>query len=246
MSNLVIDADGLTKRYGDFLAVDDLDLKVYEGEVFGIIGPNGAGKTTSIEMITAFRKPDKGRVKVLGLDAQKDFYQLRERIGVQLQHSSLYEKLKVKEVLTLFASYYKRNRSIEELISMLQLEKYLNKSIKHLSGGWKQRVSFALALINDPDIVFLDEPTTGLDPEIRRDIWHIVQKIKAEGKTIILTTHYMEEAQFLCDRIGVFNKGKMVACGSKKELVKHLPGQEGNLEDVYMNLTGVMREEVRA
>lgn len=240
----IIEIQGLTKRYGDRTAVDNLSLKVYKGEILGIIGPNGAGKTTTIEMLTGFRKPDAGTIQMLGIDPVANPYRVKEKIGVLLQSTGFYDKIKVKEALELFASYYQKKRPIQELITLLGLKDHLHKYVKKLSGGLRQRVAIAIALVNDPEIVFLDEPSTGLDPEVRREFWTIIRKLKGEGKTIILTTHYMEEAQQLSDRIAVFKSGKILACDTPERLISHLPYGKGTLEDVYLSMTGLMREEV--
>lgn len=240
---IVIQAEKLTKLYGGQEAVSQIDFTVTKGEIFGIIGPNGAGKTTAVEMMSGYRKPSSGTVRVLDLDPVADWKELKEKIGVVLQHTNFYDKLKVKEVLELFASYYKKTRSVDEIVGMLDLSPYMSKYVKKLSGGWKQRLAIAIALINDPDIIFLDEPSTGLDPEVRAKLWRIFKKMKQEGKTLVLTTHYMEEAQRLCDRVAVFRAGVIAACDNPYELIGQWVPSEGTLEDVYLSLTGAARGE---
>lgn len=219
----VVECEHLTKRYGDLIAVNDVSFRVEEGEIFGLVGPNGAGKTTLIEIIEGLRKPDGGSIKALGLDPTKEADELHEKIGVQLQTTSIQPNIKVKEALELFASFYQRPAdNTEELLSRLSLEDKANTRFKKLSGGLQQRVAIALALVNDPEILFLDELTTGLDPQSRRNVWNLAESIRAQGKTIFLTTHYMEEAEKLCDRVGIIDYGRIIALDTPRNLVENL------------------------
>ncbi|UGB28919.1 ABC transporter ATP-binding protein [Metabacillus sp. B2-18] len=229
----VIELEHIVKSYGDVKAVDGMTLQVRKGEVLGIIGANGAGKSTTLEMMMGLRKPDSGSVKVLGKDMITASNELKQKIGIQLQQTALYDRIKVKEALNLFSSYYEKRRDLNEIISTLDLEPYLNKYIKNLSGGWQQRTSLALALVNDPEIIFLDEPTTGLDPQARLELWKAINKFRGEGKTIILSTHYMDEAQRHCDRIAIIKQGKLVACDEPIQLIQSLTCK-GSMEDVYL------------
>ncbi len=239
----VIEVDAVEKAYGTTKAVDGISFTVSQQEIFGVIGANGAGKTTTLEMIMGLRVPDKGNIKVLGHDVVKNTDQIKQKIGIQLQQTSLYDRIKVKEALELFASYYDKTRDPQEIIQLLGLEPYLNKYVKKLSGGWQQRTALALALINDPDIIFLDEPTTGLDPQARRDLWDVILKLRDEGKTIVLSTHYMEEAQRHCDRIAVIKKGRLVDCDTPEGLIRRLPEGKGTMDDVYLQLAVEQKEE---
>ncbi|MDI5976414.1 ABC transporter ATP-binding protein [Amycolatopsis magusensis] len=215
----IIEVYGLRKRYGDKLAVDGVSFSVERGEIFGILGPNGAGKTTTVEILEGLRKPDEGTVSVLGLDPQRDTAELRQRLGVQLQESELPEKLKVREALDLYASFYRNPADPERLLADLGLTDKRDTAYKKLSGGQKQRLSIALALIGSPEVAVLDELTTGLDPQARRDTWELIDAIRASGVTIVLVTHFMEEAERLCDRIAVIDAGRVVAIDSPAGLV---------------------------
>ena len=230
----VIELYDIRKSYGNVKAVDGISIEVYKGEVLGIIGANGAGKTTTLEMMMGLRKPDSGSVRVLGMDITKQTNEIKQKIGIQLQQTALYDRIKVKEALQLFSSYYSKTRDINEIIETLGLRPYLNKYVKNLSGGWQQRTSLALALINDPEIIFLDEPTTGLDPQARLELWGCINKFRAEGKTIVLTTHYMDEAQRHCDRIGIIKQGKLVSIDQPKNLIATLGVHDASMEDVYL------------
>jgi ABC-2 type transport system ATP-binding protein len=210
---------GLTKRYGDVQAVAGVDFDVAAGEIFGLLGPNGAGKTTTVEILEGLRAPDDGEVTVLGIDVARGADELKPRIGVSLQTAALYPKLTVTEVLDLFRSFYPRARPTAELIEALDLGERRNAQTNVLSGGQRQRLGVALALINDPELVFLDEPTTGLDPAARRSLWDLVLGMKASGRTILLTTHYMEEAEVLCDRLAIMDHGRIIDMGTVDELV---------------------------
>ncbi len=220
----VIEVKDLTKKYnagdGKLVAVDKISFEVQKGEVFGLLGENGAGKTTTLEMIEGLRKPTDGEIKVLGHDVVHEVQDIKEKIGVQLQSSAYYDYLKLREILDLFGSFYQKHLDPDDLFKMVGLESKANQYIKNLSGGQKQRFSIIASLINDPDIVFLDEPTTGLDPIGRRNTWDIIAKIKGKGKTIILTTHYMEEAEILCDRVAIMEKGKIITIGKPHKLIE--------------------------
>jgi ABC-2 type transport system ATP-binding protein len=207
------------KNYGAVHAVDGISFDVAPGEVFGLLGPNGAGKTTTVEMLEGLRSPDSGHLEVLGIDVARNPDDLKERVGVTLQTAELYPKLTIVEVLDLFRSFYKRSLPTEQLIDFLDLGERRNAQTRQLSGGQRQRLAVALALVNDPEVIFLDEPTTGLDPAARRSLWDLVQKLQAQGKTILLTTHYMEEAEVLCDRLAIMDHGRILALGTVKELV---------------------------
>ena len=207
------------KRYGAVQAVDGVSFEVAPGEVFGLLGPNGAGKTTTVEMLEGLRAPDSGQLEVLGIDVARNPDDLKQRVGVTLQTAELYPKLTVIEVLDLFRSFYKRSLPTNQLIEFLDLGERRTAQTRQLSGGQRQRLAVALALVNDPEVIFLDEPTTGLDPAARRSLWDLVQKLQGQGKTILLTTHYMEEAEVLCDRLAIMDHGKILALGTVNELV---------------------------
>jgi ABC-2 type transport system ATP-binding protein len=218
----IIEVDGLVKRYGDYTAVNGIRFEVMQGEVFGLLGPNGAGKTTTMEMIEGLRLPDGGTAKVAGYDTRKDLKKVKEVIGVQLQSTSLFDLLKVSEIAQMYASFYTKTVPIGPLLEEVLLKEKLNDRVKNLSGGQKQRLAIALALVNDPQIIFLDEPTTGLDPQARRTLWDIILSLKARGKTIVLSTHYMDEAHVLCDRICLMDRGEIVALDTPRNLVLNL------------------------
>ncbi|MBS8263841.1 ABC transporter ATP-binding protein [Mesobacillus boroniphilus] len=246
----IVDVKGLKKRYGSFTAVKGVSFQVKKGEIFGLLGPNGAGKTTTIEMLVGLRKPEEGTATLSGFDVIKEVNKVKEVIGVQLQSTSLFELLKVEEILNLYGSFYPTHVDIDGLIGDMLLTEKRKDRIKGLSGGQKQRLAIALALIHDPDIVFLDEPTTGLDPQARRTLWDIVLRLKERGKTIILSTHYMDEAHVLCDRIGIMDQGELIALDTPTNLVKKLQSTssvEFHLsnppeQDWFMKMDGV--EEV--
>jgi ABC-2 type transport system ATP-binding protein len=215
--------DGLVKRFADVTAVNGLDLQVFTGECFGLLGPNGAGKTTTIEILEGLTAADEGFVELLGQQWNKsDDRALRERIGVQLQETQLAEKVTVVETVRLFRSFYKRGHSVDEVIRTVALEEKRNARVGKLSGGQKQRLAVACALVSDPELLFLDEPTTGLDPQARLSLWDIVEKFRDRGGTILLTTHYMEEATRLCDRVAIMDHGKVIALGTPAELIESL------------------------
>jgi ABC-2 type transport system ATP-binding protein len=245
-----IAVENLHKRYKDNHAVRGVSFSVKKGEIFGIVGPNGAGKTTTIEIMEGLRKRDSGTVEILGLDPDKDGAELRQRIGVQFQSTSIQEKMKVREAIQLFASFYRKNADIDRIIRSLGIADKLNAYFKDLSGGWKQRVTLALATIHDPEIIFLDEPSTGLDPQARRELWDLIRWLREEGKTIVVTTHYMEEAERLCDRVAMFRLGQVAALDTPKRLVaqlataNYLSFESDNAElDMIRTIPGVERVE---
>ena len=235
--------DALHKRYGDIVAVDGLSLTVQRGECFGLLGPNGAGKTTTIEILEGLLEPDEGEVEVLGLRWRTHAVELRQRLGIQLQETQLADKLTVAETIRLFRSFYRRGRTVEELMQIVELEGKRDSWVIKLSGGQKQRLALACALAGAPDLLFLDEPTTGLDPQSRRQLWGVLDRFRADGGTIVLTTHYMDEAQVLCDRVAIVDQGRVIALGTPQELIAKLTAprvitHHGTLEDVFMSLTG--------
>jgi ABC-2 type transport system ATP-binding protein len=225
MTTPVIEVSGIRKAYGKLVAVDDVSLAVFDGEIFGLIGPNGAGKTTTMECVEGIRTPDRGTISVLGLDPFRDVYKLQELIGVQLQQAQLQKRIKVWEAVHLWASLYKKKPAVgEQLLEQLGLTEKRDAWFMTLSGGQKQRLFIALALINDPEVVFLDELTTGLDPQARRAIWELVRGIRARGKTVFLTTHLMEEAERLCDRVAIIEHGRIIDIDKPERLVaRHCP-----------------------
>ena len=225
MTHPAIRITNIRKTYGALVAVDDVSLEVNDGEIFGLIGPNGAGKTTTMECVEGIRTPDRGTITVLGLDPFRDVYKLQERIGVQLQQAQLQKRIKVWEAVHLWASLYRKQPRIgDQLLEQLGLVEKRNAWFMTLSGGQKQRLFIALALINDPDVVFLDELTTGLDPQARRAIWELVRGIRVQGKTVFLTTHLMEEAERLCDRVAIIEHGRIIDIGRPADLVdRHCP-----------------------
>ena len=212
----------LRKQFPNVVAVDGVDLAVAAGEVFGLLGPNGAGKTTTLEMIEGLTPPDAGEIEIGGLDWRHHGPQIRARIGVQLQATSLYNKITPREALDLFGSYYPRRRPTDELLALVQLEDKADAYHVTLSGGQAQRLALALALVNDPEVVFLDEPTAGLDPQGRRSLWEVVRGMKGAGRTVMLTTHYMDEAEVLCDRLAILDHGKILRAGTPAELIASL------------------------
>src|SRR5580693_2907567 len=218
MANFIIQVENLVKSYGDVEAVRGVSFNVEEGEVFGLLGPNGAGKTTTVEILEGLRDPDGGRVSVCGLDPQRDTSALKHEIGAALQSTSLPDKIRVMEALRLFASFYKRGRKPEELLKRFGLEEKRNTFYSQLSGGQKQRLALAMALVNDPKVVFLDEPTAGLDPQVRREIYDIIEELRRDKKTVLMTTHYIEEAERLCDRVAIVDHGKIIKAGTPREL----------------------------
>ena len=219
---LAVECTGLRKSYADVVAVDGLDLTIARGEIFGLLGPNGAGKTTTIEILEGLLTPDEGRVSVLGLRWGADDRQLRQRLGIQLQEAQLNEKLSVIETLRLFRSFYHQGAEIDDLLAEVELESKRSALVGKLSGGQRQRLSVACALVGQPDLLFLDEPTTGLDPQSRRQLWTILERFNNRGGTILLTTHYMEEAASLSHRVAIVDRGKMIALDTPAALVRSL------------------------
>jgi ABC-2 type transport system ATP-binding protein len=244
---------GLKKSYGDVVAVDGLDLEMMAGECFGLIGPNGAGKTTTIEICEGLLERDSGQLEVLGMTWESDGDRLREKLGIQLQDTQLSEKLTVSETLRLFRSFYTVGRDIDEVIDVVELGEKRNARVGTLSGGQKQRLAIACALVGNPDLLFLDEPTTGLDPQSRRQLWSLIENFKSSGRSILLTTHYMDEAEKLCDRVAIVDHGHVIALGTPGELIASIGAtipeppprvSAHSLEDVFVALTGrTLRDE---
>ncbi|MCH7705709.1 MAG: ABC transporter ATP-binding protein [Chloroflexi bacterium] len=218
-----IQVENLTKRYGDLTAVDDISFSIHEGEVFGILGPNGAGKTTTLEVIEGLLSPTSGRTLVMGMDTHRESEEVKRHIGVQLQASAYFEYLTLREILDLFGRFYPRRLSPEDLLDKVGLTEKADTTVGKLSGGQKQRFAIAAALINDPEVVFLDEPTTGLDPQARRNLWDFIHVMSEDGRTVVLTTHYMEEAEYLCHRVAIMDQAKIVALDTPSNLVRALP-----------------------
>lgn len=253
MKETIIKVKGLVKKYGDFTAVKGISFEVKEGEIFGLLGPNGAGKSTTLEIIETLRNKTSGEVWVNGFDLDKQPDEIKKIIGVQLQTSGYYPNLNLVELLNLFNGLYNREADPIALLEMVNLKDKAKAKVKELSGGQKQRFSIATTLINDPKIVFLDEPTTGLDPQARRNLWELVKNIRDKGATVIITTHYMDEAEVLCDRVAIIDAGKIIALETPDHLIDDLvisgferkkEVKKANLEDVFINLTGhSLREE---
>ena len=247
MDQIIISVDNLVKNYGNFQAVKGISFEVYEGEIFGLLGPNGAGKSTTLEIIETLREKTSGKIFVNGIDLDKEPNEIKKIIGVQLQTSGFYPGLNLVELMDLFAGLYNRKVDAMELLEMVNLRDKAKSKVKELSGGQKQRFSIATTLINDPKIVFLDEPTTGLDPQARRNLWDLVKQIRSRGTTVIITTHYMDEAEFLCDRVAIIDSGNIVAMASPDKMIDDLVAtgferpkemKHANLEDVFIHLTG--------
>ena len=217
---------GLHKAFADVKAVDGIDLEVQRGECFGLLGPNGAGKTTTIEICEGLTDPDAGTVELLGLNWKSGSKELRQRIGIQLQETQFPDKLTVEETIRLFRSFFRNGMSVDESVKLAQLEEKRRSRVGGLSGGQKQRLAMATALVGDPELLFLDEPTTGLDPQARRHLWDLVEELKQAGRTIILTTHYMDEAERLCDRVAIMDHGKVIALGTPQQLIATLGGED--------------------
>ena len=246
---LALEVRSLTKRFGSVKAVNGLDLAVRAGECFGLLGPNGAGKTTTIEICEGLLAPDSGDVLVLGRRWNGDDRALRERLGIQLQETQFSEKVTVEETIALFRSFFRTGPPVEDVIGFVQLEEKRTARVGTLSGGQKQRLSVACALAGDPELLFLDEPTTGLDPQARRQLWELVERLKASGRTIVLTTHYMEEADRLCDRVAIVDHGQVIALGTPRSLTRslgaeqvvevELSGDDGMGESVFTGTAGV-------
>ena len=253
MKETIIKVKDLVKNYGNFQAVKGISFDVKEGEIFGLLGPNGAGKSTTLEVIETLREKTTGEVWVNSFDLDKDPDEIKMIIGVQLQTSGYYPNLKLVELITLFNGLYNRNVDPMSLLEIVNLKDKANAKVKELSGGQKQRFSVATTLINDPKIVFLDEPTTGLDPQARRNLWDLVRSIRDKGTTVIITTHYMDEAEVLCDRVAIIDAGKIIAMDSPDRLINNLVStgferpkevKKANMEDVFISLTGhSLREE---
>jgi ABC-2 type transport system ATP-binding protein len=226
LSSAALRCEKLVKQYGSVTAVDGLDLEVRRGECFGLLGPNGAGKTTTVEIFEGLTDPTSGDVEVLGLRWGAQESELRQRLGISLQETHLPDRLTVEETLRMFRSFYAQGRPIDEVLALVELQDKRGSWTEKLSGGQKQRLAVACALVSDPEVLFLDEPTTGLDPQSRRQLWDVVLQFKARGRTVLLTTHYMDEAERLCDRVAVVDKGKVIALGSPQELIAGLGGHE--------------------
>jgi ABC-2 type transport system ATP-binding protein len=253
MERTIISVQNLVKNYGSFEAVKGISFDVQEGEIFGLLGPNGAGKSTTLEIIETLREKTSGKVFVDGLDIDKDPHEIKKIIGVQLQTSGFYPVLNLVELIDLFAGLYNRKADAMELLDRVNLRDKARSKVKELSGGQKQRFSIATTMINDPRIIFLDEPTTGLDPQARRNLWDLIRDIRKKGTTVILTTHYLDEAEYLCDRVAIVDAGKIVAMNTPDRLIDELVAtgferpkevKKANLEDVFIHLTGrSLREE---
>lgn len=247
MNQPIISVKDLVKNYDSFEAVKGISFEVYEGEIFGLLGPNGAGKSTTLEIIETLREKTRGNIIVNGIDLDKNPQEIKKIIGVQLQTSGYYPGLNLIELIDLFAGLYNRKASAMDLLEMVNLKDKARSKVKELSGGQKQRFSIATTLINDPKIIFLDEPTTGLDPQARRNLWDLVKQIQKRGTTVIITTHYMDEAEYLCDRVAIIDSGKIVAMATPDKLIDDLVAtgferpkevKQANLEDVFIHLTG--------
>lgn len=247
LDDIIISVENLCKKYGRFKAVEQLSFQVKRGEIFGLLGPNGAGKSTTLEIMEMLRSKTSGKVFIDGMDIDKNATDIKEIIGVQLQNAGYYPRLKLTEIIHLFAGLYNRKVDARNLLAKMQLQDKANNLFKELSGGQKQRFSLAITLINHPKIIFLDEPTTGLDPQARRNLWRLIQDIKAMGTTIIITTHYMDEAEVLCDRVAIMDSGKLIRLATPEELIddllltgfkKDVVTKPANLEDVFIHLTG--------
>ncbi|REJ80969.1 MAG: ABC transporter ATP-binding protein [Bacteroidetes bacterium] len=247
MPDKIIEVRDLKKNYGPVAALQGIDFTVYAGEIFGLLGPNGAGKTTTLEIMETLLRADSGSVSVCGFDVEKHPSEIKRRIAVQLQSSGYYPNLTLRELLELFSGLYNVKSNPQSLLEIVGLEEKGNARYKHLSGGQKQRFSICTTLIHNPEVIFLDEPTTGLDPQARRNLWKLIQSIRSKGTTIVLTTHYMEEAEQLCDRVLIIDSGKVIASGAPSDLIDNLVSEgfkrevsvkSASLEDVFISLTG--------
>lgn len=245
--DIIINVDSLSKSYGGKKVVNGVSFTVARGEIFGILGPNGAGKTTTLEMLEALRPIDSGSAEIDGIDVIKQPKRIKEIIGIQLQSTNFYDRLSLHEQLNMFASLYGKTIDADALLNKVQLSEKSKSYVEQLSGGQKQRFAIASTLVNRPKVLFLDEPTTGLDPQARRNLWDLIKEIRDEGITIVLTTHYMEEAEILCDRLAIMDEGKIVTIDSPKNLIHQLLDrgfkkkqvvEQANLEDVFIDLTG--------
>lgn len=243
----IITVKNLSKKYGDFEAVKGVSFEVYKGEIFGFLGPNGAGKTTTLEIIETLRDETEGEVEVAGYSVNNQPELVKRVIGVQLQAAGFYPSLKLTEILDLFAAVYDVQTNSRELLDKVQLSDKANSKVNQLSGGQKQRFSIATTLVNKPLVVFLDEPSTGLDPQARRNLWELIKQIRDEGTTVVLTTHFMDEAEYLCDRVAIIDEGKILKLDTPDNLIDNLikdgfkkpkPKKEASLEDVFLHLTG--------
>jgi ABC-2 type transport system ATP-binding protein len=244
---IIIKVRDLKKSYGNVEAVRGISFDVFEGEIFGLLGPNGAGKTTTLEIMETLRDKDAGEVWINGFNVESDRNQIKQRIGVQLQESGYYPNLKLAETLELFAGLYNTHVKVVEILRKMGLEEKAHSRVDKLSGGQKQRFSLCTTLVNDPKIIFLDEPTVGLDPQARRNLWELIREIRKKGTTVVMTTHYLDEAEYLCDRVGIMDEGWIVKIGSPDELINDLirtgfkrnkKAKEATLEDVFLELTG--------
>jgi ABC-2 type transport system ATP-binding protein len=247
MADTILKIRNLTKRYGDKPAVDNISLDVKKGEIFGILGPNGAGKTTTLEMIETLRSIDEGRITVAGLDVESQPNEVKKIIGVQPQSPSFQDKQKLFEIIEMFAAAYGERVNVQEFLDEVQLGDKAGSYAEQLSGGQKQRLSIAAALVHSPKVFFLDEPTTGLDPQARRNLWDLVRMVRDRGVTVILTTHYLDEAELLCNRVAIMDNGKIIALDTPRHLIKQLldrgfrkeqRSEQANLDDVFIDLTG--------
>ena len=237
--NTAVEVKDLTKRYGELMAVNKVNFTIEEGEIFGLLGPNGAGKTTTLEMIEGLRKPDGGSIQVCGIDVTRRAGDIKEIIGVQLQSTSIYDRIKVGEAIDLFSGYYHKSLPNTEVLHEVSLDEKKDSFVQSISGGQKQRLALALALVNDPRVIFLDEPTTALDPQARRNIWEIIEGLSKKEKTIILNTHYMEEAERLCERVGIMDHGQIIALDTPASLIS-----KQNMDSAveFTSLDGVGKE----
>ena len=237
---IAIEVKDLTKAYGNLNAVNGLNFTIQEGEVFGLLGPNGAGKTTTLEMIEGLREPDEGSIRVCGKDVAKRTDEVKEIIGVQLQNTTFYDKIRVRELIDYFGGCYRKSRPTGEILDEVSLNEKKKDYVGTLSGGQKQRLALALALVNDPEVLFLDEPTNALDPQARRSIWEIIEGLRKKGKTIVLNTHYMEEAERLCERVGIMDHGRIIALDAPSNLISmhNADSASATLEDAFLELTG--------
>ncbi len=253
MSNEIITVSNLVKKYGDFTAVDNISFNVKQGEIFGILGPNGAGKTTTLEMMETLQAQTSGHILIDGIDTLAHPWEVKSRIGVQLQSSNFYPELNLVELLKMFAAMYDVSVDPMAMLRKVQLEDKAKSFVNKLSGGQKQRFSIASTLVNNPKIIFLDEPTTGLDPQARINLWDMIREINKNGITLVLTTHYMEEAETMCDRLAIMDHAKIIKIGTPKVMIKELldsgfskeiKPEPANLEDVFLNLTGKRLRDV--
>jgi ABC-2 type transport system ATP-binding protein len=246
-TNKIIQVKGLTKKYDELTAVDNISFDVYEGEIFGLLGPNGAGKTSTLEIMETLRDATSGEIIINGLSVSANKEEVKQIIGVQLQQSGFYPNLNLIELINLFAGLYNVSVNAHDILKKVALEEKAKTILKNLSGGQKQRFAVATTIINKPQVIFLDEPTTGLDPQARRNLWDLIRSIRAEGTTVMMTTHYMDEAEKLCDRVGIIDSGKIIAIDSPNNLIDNLiktgferteKMKNASLEDVFLNLTG--------